>query len=106
SSKTSGRDIYWNAGLDLGRMDRQRTFDAGDIALRCHRLGDEGLEGLEISRHAFQDEIHFTRQHVTLAHFRPAAHPLLEMLEIGVLLAGKADKDEAGDGKAQRLALQ
>ena len=34
------------------------------------------------------------------------AHPFLEMLEIGVLLAGQPDKDKAGDLKAQRLAVQ
>ena len=58
------------------------------------------------ARHAFEQEIHFARQHVAFAHFRPAAHPFLEMLEVGILLAGQADKDEAGDRKAQRLAVQ
>ena len=57
-------------------------------------------------RHAFEDEIHFARQHVALAHLRPAAGAFLEMLEVGVLLAGQADKDEAGHLEAQRLAVQ
>ena len=34
------------------------------------------------------------------------ARAFLEMLEIGILLAGQADKDKAGDLKAQRLAVQ
>src|SRR6185312_3875805 len=101
-----GRNLDRHAWLDLRWVDHQRTLHAGDIALRRHRLCHESLEGLKISGDAFQDEIHFTRQHVALAHFRPTAHPLLEMLEIGVLLAGEADKDEAGDGIAQRLAVQ
>ena len=64
------------------------------------------LERRQVARHAFEEEIHLARQHVALAHFRPAPRPFLEMLEVGVLLAGQADKDEAGDLKAQRLAVQ
>src|SRR5690348_13225407 len=105
-TKNSGWNVDGDARLDLRGMNGQRAFHAGDIALGGYSLGDEALERLQVGRHAFQDEIHFTRQHVALAHFWPAAHPLLEMLEIGILLAGQADKDEAGDGIAQGLAVQ
>ena len=81
-------------------MDHQRTFHAGDIFFRRHRVGDEALERRKIARHAFEDEVHFTRQHVALAHLRPAPRAFLEMLEIAVFLAGQADKNKAGDFEA------
>ena len=87
-------------GSILGGMNHQRAFHAGDILLGRQRIGDEGWKPTDRWRHAFEQEIHFARQHVAFAHFRPGAHPLLEMLEIGVLLAGQADKDKAGDLKS------
>src|ERR1700679_447298 len=87
-------------------MDHQRAFHTGDIFLRRHRVGDEGLESRQVGSDAFEDEIHLARQHVTLPHFRPAPRAFLEMLEIAILLAGQPDKDKAGDFKAQRLAVQ
>src|SRR6201996_8812513 len=92
----SGRDLDGIARLLLGGMDHQRALHAGDVLLRRHRVGDEALERRKILGHAFEDEIHLTRQHVALPHFSPTAGAFLEMLEIGVLLAGQTDKDEAG----------
>ena len=34
------------------------------------QLGDEGLEGLEVRRHAFEDEVDLARQHPAFAHQR------------------------------------
>src|SRR5205823_5636575 len=100
------RDLNGKARLLLGGVDHQRAFHAGDILLCRDRVGDEALECRQVPRHAFEDEIHFPRQHVALAHFRPAARAFLEVLEVAVLLAGQADKDEPGDLKAKRLAVQ
>src|SRR4051812_46116474 len=106
SDEISARHFDGIARLLLRGMDHQRAFHAGHILFRGHRIGDEALEGRQVAGHAFEEEIHLARQHVALAHFLPAAGALLEMLEIRVLLAGEADKDEAGDLEAQRLPVQ
>ena len=55
---------------------------------------DEGLEGLEVRRHAFQHEVDLARQHPAFAHQRLRAHEVLEGLEIGLGLAGQVHHGE------------
>jgi hypothetical protein len=57
--------------LVLGAADHQRGLDAGDVVGGGQFLGQEALEGRQIGRHAFQDEIDLAVQHVALAHERP-----------------------------------
>jgi hypothetical protein len=53
-----------------------------------------------------QQEIHFARKHVALAHLRPGAHLLLEALEIGFRLAGQPDENKSLDLEAQHLGVE
>jgi hypothetical protein len=86
-------------------MNDQRAFHAIDILLGGQRA-DERLEGGQVFRHAFEQEIHFSRQHVALAHLRPAPDACLEGLEVGLFLAGQADEDEARHLIAQRPGIE
>src|SRR5688572_12231945 len=98
--------VYGKTWGALGDVDHQRAFHAGDVLFGGYRVGNEGLKGRQVARHAFEDEIDFARQHVALAHLRPAPRAFLEVPEIAILLAGQADKDETGDFETQRLAVE
>src|SRR5665213_2457936 len=87
-------------------MNHERRFHAGDILRGRERIGDEGLERRQILRHAFQKKIDFAGKHVAFAHLRPTAGLFLEMLEIGVGLAGQAHKDKTRDFVTEQLAFE
>jgi hypothetical protein len=54
---------------------------------RGGELGDEGLEGLEVGRDAFEDEVDLAREHPAFANQGFLAHEILERLEVGLGLA-------------------
>ena len=73
---------------------------------RCGQLRDEGLECLEIGRHAFEDEVDLAGQHPAFAHQRLGAHEILERLEVGIGLARQVHHGEDGHLVAEELLVE
>jgi len=73
---------------------------------RGGELGDEGLEGFQIRRHAFENEVDLPRQHPAFAHQRLCAHEILEGFEVGIGLAGEVDHGEDGHFVAETLLVE
>ena len=63
-----------------------------DIFRRGQFASQKFLKIIPVMRHDFQQKIGLAHQHVALAHLWPGADHLLELLEIGLGLAGQADK--------------
>ena len=89
----------------LGVAQRQRGLDVAHMR-RAGQLGDEGLEGLQVRRHAFQHEVDLARQHPAFAHQRLLADEVLELLEVGLGLAGQVHHGEHGDLVAEQLLVE
>jgi hypothetical protein len=73
---------------------------------RGGKLGDEGLEGLEVRGHAFEDEVDLPRQHPAFAHQRLRTHEIFEGFEVGIGLAGEVDHGEDGHFVAETLFVE
>ena len=97
--------LHRHHGGVLGVAQRQRGLDVAHMR-RAGELGDEGLEGLEVRRHAFQHEVDLAGQHPALAHQRLLAHEILERLEVGLGLAGEVDHGEHRDLVAEQLLVE
>ncbi len=78
--------LHRHHGGVLGVAQRQRGLDVAHMR-RAGQFGDEGLEGLEVRRHAFEHEVDLAREHPALAHQRLLAHEILERREVGLGLA-------------------
>src|SRR5215471_179721 len=87
-------------------MNDKRALHAGDVLLSRQRLGDEGLERRQVARDAFQQEVDFAREHVALTNLWPSSDPLLEVLEIRIMLARESDEDETRDFEAERPGVE
>jgi MFS family permease len=105
-SPDRSRRVERDSNLVFTRTDDQRRLHARHILRGGESFGNERLERGKVPGHAFQEEVHFARQHVTLAHRAPVARLILEFLQIGVGLARKPDEDEAGDFIAERPGVQ
>ena len=76
------------------------------VGSRGQALGEKTLEGGEVRRDAFQDEIDLAVEHVALAHQRPLGDAGLERPQIRLGLAVQPHHGEHGDVKAQILLGQ
>ena len=77
--------LHRHHGGVFGVAQRQRGLDVAHMR-RAGQLGDEGLEGLEVRRHAFQNEVDLARQHPAFAHQRPFAECWMLSGEIDFVL--------------------
>ena len=105
SRRQPALQLHRHHGGVLGVAQRQRGLDVAHVR-RAGQLGDEGLEGLEVRRHAFQHEVDLARQHPAFAHQRLLADEVLELLEVGLGLAGEMDHGEHRDLVAQQLLVE
>ena len=73
---------------------------------RGGELLDEGLEGLQVGRHAFENEVDLAREHPAFAHQRLRAHEILEGREIGFRLARQMHHGEHRHLVAELLLVE
>ena len=92
-------------GRVLGIAQRQRGLHVAHVRRRGELL-DEGLEGLEVGRHAFEHEVDLAREHPAFAHQRLRAHEFFERHQIGFRLARKMHHGEHGHLVAELLLVE
>jgi C4-dicarboxylate transporter, DctM subunit len=100
-----GLRLHRHHGGVLGVAKRQRGLDVAHMRRRG-QFGDEGLEGLQVGRHALEHEVDLAGQHPAFAHQRLLAHELLERPEIGFGLARQVDHGEHRDLVAEQLLVE
>ena len=92
-------------GRVLGIAQRERGLHVAHIG-RGGELLDEGLEGLQIRRDAFEHEVDLAREHPAFAHQRLRAHELLESGKIGFRLARQMHHGEHRHLVAELLLVE